>query len=75
MPWADLESPILQKMMQQMHRKDGASVRPKVSLLEKAIRDLEKMVAECKYIYRKLLESYSLFTLQWITSHYVKLYS
>ena len=31
-----------------MHKKDGSSVRPKSSLLEKAIRELEKMVAECK---------------------------
>ncbi|KAK4803847.1 hypothetical protein SAY86_003664 [Trapa natans] len=36
------------KMVQQMHRQDGASVRPKVSLLEKAIRDLEMMVAESR---------------------------
>ncbi|KAK4745071.1 hypothetical protein SAY87_011383 [Trapa incisa] len=36
------------KMVQQMHRKDGVSVRPKVSLLEKAIRDLQKMVAESR---------------------------
>lgn len=31
-----------------VHKKDGSSVRPKSSLLEKAIRELEKMVAECK---------------------------
>ena len=31
-----------------VHRKDGSSVRPKSSMLEKAIRELEKMVAECK---------------------------
>lgn len=30
------------------HRKDGSSVRPKGSMLEKAIRELERMVAECK---------------------------
>lgn len=44
----DPDSTILQKSMQHMDRKDGASVRPKVSSLEKAIRDLEKKVAECK---------------------------
>ena len=32
-----------------MHKKDGSSVRPKISMLEKAIRELEKMVAECKF--------------------------
>lgn len=31
-----------------VHRKEGSSVRPKGSMLEKAIRDLERMVAECK---------------------------
>lgn len=31
-----------------MHKKDGSSARPKGSMLEKAIRELEKMVAECK---------------------------
>ncbi|KAH9691365.1 ubinuclein-1 [Citrus sinensis] len=31
-----------------MHRKDGSSVRPKGSMLEKAIRELEKMVAESR---------------------------
>ena len=31
------------------HKKDGSSVRPKSSMLEKAIRELEKMVAECKF--------------------------
>lgn len=40
-------SNILQKASH-MHRKDGSSVRPKGSMLEKAIRELEKMVAECK---------------------------
>lgn len=30
------------------HKKDGSSVRPKSSMLEKAIRELEKMVAECE---------------------------
>ncbi|CAK7346917.1 unnamed protein product [Dovyalis caffra] len=30
------------------HRKDGSSVRPKSSMLEKAIRELEKMVAESR---------------------------
>lgn len=28
-------------------RKEGSNVRPKITLLDKAIRDLEKMVAEC----------------------------
>ncbi|XP_061362959.1 ubinuclein-1-like isoform X2 [Gastrolobium bilobum] len=31
-----------------MHKKDGSSVRPKTSMLEKAIRELEKMVAESR---------------------------
>lgn len=31
-----------------LHRKEGSSVRPKGSMLEKAIRELERMVAECK---------------------------
>jgi ubinuclein len=31
-----------------MHKKDGSSVRPKSSMLEKALGELEKMVAECK---------------------------
>ncbi|KAJ7006571.1 hypothetical protein NC653_005813 [Populus alba x Populus x berolinensis] len=31
-----------------VHRKDGSSVRPKSSMLEKAIRELEKMVAESR---------------------------
>ncbi|XP_022141688.1 uncharacterized protein LOC111011989 isoform X3 [Momordica charantia] len=31
-----------------VHKKDGSSVRPKSSLLEKAIRELEKMVAESR---------------------------
>ncbi|KAI4307231.1 hypothetical protein L6164_030440 [Bauhinia variegata] len=33
---------------QYMHKKDGSSVRPKSSMLEKAIRELEKMVAESR---------------------------
>lgn len=36
-------------MQKVTHRKDGSNVRPKSSL-EKAIRELEKMVAECKAI-------------------------
>ncbi|KAK7275608.1 hypothetical protein RIF29_16727 [Crotalaria pallida] len=31
-----------------MHKKDGSGVRPKTSMLEKAIRELEKMVAESR---------------------------
>ncbi|PON60146.1 Hpc2-related domain containing protein [Parasponia andersonii] len=31
-----------------MHKKDGSSMRPKGSMLEKAIRELEKMVAESR---------------------------
>ncbi|KAF1893891.1 hypothetical protein Lal_00002434 [Lupinus albus] len=31
-----------------MHKKDGSSVKPKTSTLEKAIRELEKMVAESR---------------------------
>lgn len=34
-----------------MHKKEGSSVRPKTSMLEKALRELEKMVAECKIEY------------------------
>lgn len=30
-----------------MQRKEGSSGRPKGTMLEKAIRDLEKIVAEC----------------------------
>ncbi|KAK4792910.1 hypothetical protein SAY86_023345 [Trapa natans] len=40
--------PFFQKPMQHMYRKDGASIRPKVSSLEKAIRDLEKTVSKSK---------------------------
>lgn len=29
--------------------KEGSSVRPKGTMLERAIRDLEKIVAECKF--------------------------
>ena len=32
-----------------MLKKDGSGGRPKISMLEKAIRELEKMVAECKF--------------------------
>ncbi|CAI0395746.1 unnamed protein product [Linum tenue] len=31
-----------------VHKRDGSSVRPKGSMLEKAIKELERMVAECK---------------------------
>ncbi|MCH88307.1 wound-responsive family protein, partial [Trifolium medium] len=31
-----------------MHKKDGSSVRPKSSMLEKALGELEKMVAESR---------------------------
>ncbi|KAK7410628.1 hypothetical protein VNO78_01569 [Psophocarpus tetragonolobus] len=31
-----------------MHKKDGSSIRPKTSMLEKALRELEKMVAESR---------------------------
>ncbi|KAL2339736.1 hypothetical protein Fmac_007676 [Flemingia macrophylla] len=31
-----------------MHKKDGSSVRPKSSMLEKSLRELEKMVAESR---------------------------
>ena len=34
-----------------MHKKEGSSVRPKTSMLEKALCELEKMVAECKIGY------------------------
>lgn len=30
-------------------KKDGSSVKPKITMLEKTIRELEKMVAECKF--------------------------
>ena len=30
-------------------KKDGSSARPKITALEKAIRDLEKIVTECKF--------------------------
>ena len=41
---------LFHKFLQKVtHRKDGSNVRPKSSL-EKAIRELEKMVAECKAI-------------------------
>lgn len=30
-------------------KKDGSSARPKITTLEKAIRDLEKIVTECKF--------------------------
>ncbi|KAI4337859.1 hypothetical protein L6164_016228 [Bauhinia variegata] len=33
---------------QYIHKKDGCSLRPKTSMLEKAIRELEKMVAESR---------------------------
>jgi ubinuclein len=38
---------VMQKS-EYMHKKDGSSVRPKSSMLEKALGELEKMVAECK---------------------------
>lgn len=31
-----------------LHKKEGSSVKPKANLLEKSIRELEKMVAECE---------------------------
>ena len=30
-------------------KKDGSSARPKITTLEKAIRELEKIVTECKF--------------------------
>lgn len=39
---------ILQKASH-IHRKDGSSARPKGTMLEKAITELERMVAECKF--------------------------
>ncbi|KAI9097823.1 hypothetical protein K1719_025594 [Acacia pycnantha] len=40
---------VLQKAkLNYMHKKDGSSVRPKISVLEKAIRELEKMVVESR---------------------------
>lgn len=30
-------------------KKDGSTARPKITTLEKAIRELEKIVAECKF--------------------------
>lgn len=33
---------------QHMPKRDSSSVRPKISMLDKAIRELEKAVAECK---------------------------
>jgi len=44
----DSVCPIWQKPPHS-HRKDGSSFRPKSTMLEKAIRDLEKIVAECKH--------------------------
>ncbi|XP_011002437.1 PREDICTED: ubinuclein-1 isoform X2 [Populus euphratica] len=48
----DLESSVRSKekngKTSHVHRKDGSSVRPKSSMLEKAIRELEKMVAESR---------------------------
>ncbi|XP_061972680.1 ubinuclein-1 isoform X1 [Populus nigra] len=48
----DLESSVRSKekngKTSHVHRKDGSSVRPKSSILEKAIRELEKMVAESR---------------------------
>lgn len=41
---------ILQKSSH-VHKKDGSSIKSKSSMLEKAIRELEKMVAECKFYY------------------------
>ena len=35
---------------QNVVKKDGSSARPKTTTLEKAIQDLEKMVAECKFV-------------------------
>ncbi|KAK4273980.1 hypothetical protein QN277_017277 [Acacia crassicarpa] len=40
---------VMQKAkLNYMHKKDGSSVRPKISVLEKAIRELEKMVVESR---------------------------
>ncbi|CAL0317945.1 unnamed protein product [Lupinus luteus] len=38
----------LSEKSENVHKKDGSSVRPKTSTLEKAIRELEKMVAESR---------------------------
>lgn len=40
---------VIMQKSEYMHKKDGSSVRPKTSMLEKALRELEKMVAECKF--------------------------
>ncbi|XP_054788282.1 ubinuclein-1-like isoform X3 [Prosopis cineraria] len=41
--------PAMQKAKSHyMHKKDGSSVRPKISVLEKAFRELEKMVVESR---------------------------
>lgn len=32
-----------------MQKKDGSSVKPKISVLEKAIRELQKIVLECTF--------------------------
>lgn len=45
----DICCPIVMQKASHMQRKDGSTVRPKGSMLEKAIRELEKMVAECMF--------------------------
>ncbi|KAG8633188.1 hypothetical protein MANES_18G082300v8 [Manihot esculenta] len=44
----DAKMPMQVTKPSQVHKKDGSSVRPKGSMLENAIRDLEKMVAESR---------------------------
>lgn len=60
---ADIPFNIMQKASA-MHRKDGSSVRPKGSILEKAIRELEKMVAECKFNACCIIMSYTVKSIQ-----------
>lgn len=42
------ENIMLVQKPSHVHKKDGSSVKAKSSMLENAIRELEKMVAECK---------------------------
>ncbi|XP_057974999.1 ubinuclein-1-like isoform X2 [Malania oleifera] len=44
----EVKYPVQTVKTPHMHRKEGSSVRPKSTMLEKAIRELEKMVAESR---------------------------
>ncbi|XP_028781537.1 ubinuclein-2 isoform X2 [Neltuma alba] len=46
--FSEAKYPMQKAKSHYIHKKDGSSVRPKISVLEKAIRELEKMVVESR---------------------------